>query len=178
MGGIDGRCTMKSLILRPRKFPGSVLVVLATALAVLVTSPAPIAQQRGRCAVTELPGHLVLPDGTVHDSGELKICFEDWHNPSSGRHVILLDGKKWGYLLSRSGRSDKSRTDVPVFVFTPRTEHQHVRLLGYAWPDGDGMSIHVLHRPGRKVPRSLVDVSSLLERAAEERLVLVSARAE
>ena len=169
---------MKSLILRPRRFTVGVLAVLAIALAVLVASPELVAQQRGRCAVTELPGHLVLPDGTVHEAGELKICFLDWHNPSAGRHLILVDGKKWGYLLSRSGKSDESMADVPVFVFTPRTEHHHVRLLGYAWPDGDGMSIHVLHRPGRKVSKSLADAGSLLERADQERFVLVAARVE
>ena len=114
---------MKSLISRPRQFAGPILAVLAISLAILATSPSLVAQQRGRCAVTELPGHLVLPDGKVHNAGELKICFEDWHNPSSGRHVILLDGKKWGYLLSRSGRSDESRADVPVFVFTARSEN-------------------------------------------------------
>ena len=169
---------MKSLIPRPRQFAGPILAVLAISLAILATSPTLVAQQRGRCAVTELPGHLVLPDGTVHEAGELKICFLDWHNPSSGRHLILVDGKKWGYLLSRSGRSGDTKTDVPIFVFTPRTEHHHVRLLGYAWPDGDGMSIHVLHPPGRKVSKSLADAGSLLELADQERFVLVAARAE
>lgn len=169
---------MKSQIPGHRKSTGSILTILAIAVAVVVTSPSLIAQQRGRCAVTELPGQLVLPDGTVHDSGEVKICFDGWHNPSSGRHVIFVDGKKWGYLLSRSGESDELTTDVPVFVFTPRTEHHHVRLLGYAWPNGDGMSVHVLHRPGRKVSRTLSDASALLERADEERFVLVAARAE
>ena len=169
---------MKSLNLRQRKFAGSVVAVLAIAFAVLVTSPQLVAQQRGRCAVTELPGHLVLPDGTVHESGELKVCFEGWHNPSMGRHVIFVGGKKWGYLLSRSGRSDELKADVPIFVFTARSEHHHVRLLGYAWPDGDRMSIHVLHRPGRKVSGSLADVATLLERADEERFVLIAARTE
>jgi hypothetical protein len=154
------------------------LAVLAIALAILAASPTLFAQQRGRCAVTELPGHLVLPDGSIHEAGELKICFLDWHNPSAGRHLILVDGKKWGYLLSRSGQSDASKADVPVFVFTPRTDHDHVRLIGYAWPDRDGMSVHVLHRPGRKVSRSLADASSLLERADRERFVLVAARVE
>jgi hypothetical protein len=169
---------MRSLILGHKANAGAILTVVAIVVAVLVASPSLIAQQRGRCAVTELPGKLVLPDGTVHDAGEVKICFEGWHNPSSGRHVIFVDGKKWGYLLSRSGNSDKSTTQVPVFVFTPRTEHHHVRLLGYAWPDGDGMSVHVLHRPGRKVSRSLSDARALLDHADEERFVLVAARAE
>ena len=169
---------MKFQIPGHRKSAGSILTIVAIVVAVLVASPALIAQQRGRCAVTELPGQLVLPDGTVHDSGEVKICFDGWHNPSSGRHVIFVDGRKWGYLLSRSGESDELTTEVPVFVFTPRSEHNHVRLLGYAWPNGDGMSVHVLHRPGGKVSGTLTDASALLERANKERFVLVAARAE
>lgn len=169
---------MKSLILGHRASVGSILAITAIAVAVLVTSPSLIAQQRGRCALTELPGQLVLPDGTVHDSGEVKICFEGWHNPSSGRHLIFVDGRKWGYLLSRSARSGEPLADVPVFVFTPRTEHHHVRLLGYAWPDGDGMSVHVLHRPGRKVSGTLSNATALVEKADEERFVLITARVE
>ena len=169
---------MKSLIRRPKVRTASTLAALAVLVAALVASPSLLAQQRGRCAVTELPGHLVLPDGKVHGSGTLKICFEAWHNPSAGRHVIYVDGRKWGYLLSRSGKSGEFNIRVPLFVFTPRTEHHHVRLLGYAWPDGDGMSVHVLHAPGRKVAKSLTNASALLERADEERFVLVAAQVE
>jgi hypothetical protein len=169
---------MKSLTRRPTAPAGS---VLACALIVFVTTLLPgtiLSQPRGRCAVTELPGHLVLPDGKVYDSGELKVCFEGWHHPGAGRHVIFVHGKKWGYLMSRGGASSELTTDVPLFIFTPRTEHNHVRLLGYAWPDGDGVSIHVLHRPGSRVPPALADVQALLERADDERLVLVAARAQ
>ena len=114
---------MKSLNRRPEVLTASILVALAVLVATLVASPSLLAQQRGRCAVTEVPGHLVLPDGKVHESGELKFCFD-------------------------------------------------------AWPDGDGMSVHVLHAPGRKVPRSLTKASALLERADEERFVLVAAQVE
>jgi hypothetical protein len=169
---------MKSLIRRPKVLTATILAVSAIVVAALIASPPLLAQQRGRCAVTEIPGHLVLPDGRVSEANELKICFEDWHHPGSGRHVIFVDGRQWGYLLSRSGESKEFKAEVPLFVFTPRTEHHHVRLLGYAWPDRDGMSVHVLHLPGRKVARSLTDPSSLLERADAERYVLATARTE
>ncbi len=169
---------MKSLIRRPKVLTAIILAVSAIVVAAWITSPPLLAQRRGRCAVTEIPGHLVLPDGKVSVARQLKICFDDWYLPGAGRHVIFVDGDQWGYLMSRSGRSEEVKTHVPLFVFTPRTEHHHIRLLGYAWPDGDGMSVHVLHLPGRKVARSLTDASALLEGADAERYVLVTARVE
>jgi len=153
--------------------PGAVLT-----LVVLHGFTPAASQERGRCAVTELPGHLVLPDGVIHDGGELKICFDGWHNPSVGRHVIYLNRKPWGYLLSRSGTNQGAGARVPILVFTPRTKFDHVRLLGYVWPDQNRMIAHVLHVPGQKMRKSHEDPSEFLESANRENYVLVAARIE
>jgi len=169
---------MRSRVRYPKAITAASLAVSTILAAALVLTPSLVAQQRGRCAVAELPGHLVLPDGKVYQARELKVCFQAWHHPDQGRHLIIIDGRQWGYLMSRSETSDGLKADVPLFVFTPRTENHHVRLLGYAWPENDGMSVHLLHAPGHKVIGGLTDARMLLERADEERFVLVAARVE
>lgn len=170
---------MKSRRVSLRAHPTTRIAVLAAALLVALTAATwTSAQQRGRCAVAELPGVLVLPDGSVHRATMLKICFEEWHNPSTGRHVIYLDGRKWGYLLSRAGTSHGGGPDVPVFVFTTRDEGERVRLLGYGWPEREGTAVHALHRPGARLPRRGPDPADLLAPERDADYVRVTARVD
>ncbi len=83
--------------------------------------------------------------------------------------------------MSRSGHTEaeEGREETPLLIFTPRTEFNHVRLIGYAWPSRDGtMQTHVLHQPGRKVSATFADASRLLEHAVEEQLYLAVGRFE
>lgn len=165
--------------LRIRTLPRMFWLAVALALvAIAATAPAS-AQERGRCASTEIPGHLILPDGSVSEAAAiLSVCFEGEVVPGRGRYVIRIDGRSWGQLLGRIGRSeDVDGRGVPLLVFTPRTGNDHVRLLGMAWPDGNAMATHVLHGPGLEPTPGLADASRLLTDAAEGDLIVVASGA-
>jgi hypothetical protein len=156
------------------------LILLALGVAVVFGLSPAMGQERGRCATTELPGHLILPDGKIHEAGKIKICFEGWLWPGTGRHAIHVNGQFWGYLMSRSGRteSEEQLAETPLLVFTTRSDFDHVRLIGYAWPTRDGMQTHVLHQPGKKPSKAFADASRLLEHVEEEQLYLATGRFE
>ena len=121
--------------------------LLAVIAAVLVGPSALWCQERGHCLRVEVPGLLKLPDDSVHDASLLRICFEDWKNPSKGRHVLYLDGMPWGALESRTGTDPEVKSPQPLVVFE-RSRYGEARLIGCAWPAQDGMRTHVLYAAG------------------------------
>jgi len=125
----------------------------------------------GACATVEVPGILVLPDGTSHDVASLRICFERWISPGAALHVLYLGRTPWGMLLSRVGKDSDAASSEPLVVFSRNSAGQ-VRLTGYAWPDRHSMLTMVFSQPGSKA-----DATRLLkdcERSDE--FILIAAR--
>jgi hypothetical protein len=132
--------------------------------------------QHGMCATVEVPGVLVLPDGTSHDLVSAKICFERWLSPVSGIHVLYVDDTPWGMLISRVGRDDEANHTDPMVVFSRNAVGQ-VQLTGYAWPDRHSMLTMVFGKPGRRQPPSLANASDLLNICDESRThVMIAGR--
>ena len=109
--------------------------------------------RRGQCLRVELPGPLVMPDGSTHDATMLRICFDGWFSPVSGTHVLYVDGHRHSMLLSRVGKDEAATSRRPIVVFE-RNQFGRTKLIGYAWPSANSMVTHHLHRPGAKPVRS------------------------
>ena len=43
-------------------------------------------ENRGQCALIEAPWPIVLPDGSTHEAGSLKLCLQQMWTPASGLH--------------------------------------------------------------------------------------------
>jgi hypothetical protein len=114
--------------------------VAAMALGVMVAlASSPVwSETRGRCARVTLPWPIVLPDGSNHDAGVLKLCLQQIWTPVTGLHEIKFDELSHGLFKSKVGRNEDSVSDRPIVVFR-RDESDRYHLLGYAWPNGKSM---------------------------------------
>ncbi len=141
------------------------LVALAPALA--------WSQDRGQCARIELPWPIVLPDGSAHEAGSVKLCLQQMWTPASGLHEIRVNGTSIGLFMSSVGKSEGPVERVPVVVFQRNGTDEHY-LVGYAWPDGETMRTYTLRRFG-KAPRGIARKSRLplLESESSEVLMAV-----
>ncbi len=130
-------------------------------------------QDRGRCARVEAPWPIVLPDGSAHEAGSVKLCLQQMWTPASGLHEIRVNGRSIGLFMSRVGTSEAPVERVPVVVFRRNGTDEHY-LLGYAWPDGEIMRTYLLHKFG-KAPRAIARKSRLPLLESETTEVLVAA---
>ena len=130
-------------------------------------------QDPGRCARVEAPWPMVLPDGSTHEAGSLKLCLQQMWTPASGLHEIRVNGRSIGLFMSRVGTSEAPVERVPVVVFQRNGTDEHY-LLGYAWPDGEIMRTYLLHKFG-KAPRAIARKSRLPLLESETTEVLVAA---
>lgn len=134
--------------------PTRIWIVLAVAVAAVLSMTDSWSSTRGRCATVETPWPIVLPDGTVHDSAALKVCVHHHMNPTTALHEIRVDGMAIGLFASRKGTSEGRSGDHPVVVFH-RGDYGRYHLVGYAWPTPEGMETHMLYHFGKKVQRPL-----------------------
>ena len=114
--------------------------------AVVILTPSPAwSADRGQCALIEAPFPMILPDGSTHEAGSLKLCLQQMWTPASGMHEIVVNGKSIGVFMSRVGTSEEPAEGMPVVVFQ-RNGTEEYTLVGYAWPDGDFMRTYVLRK--------------------------------
>lgn len=97
----------------------------------------------GRCATVESPGRVLLPDGTLHTGQSLTLCFERVWVPGSGLHEIRVDGAALGQYRSRIGQSAEDLAGEPFVLFERDADGTH-RLIGYAWPNREGVQTYRL----------------------------------
>ena len=124
-------------------------VVALGAVVVLAPSPA-WSQSRGQCAQIDAPWPMVLPDGSIHKPGPLRLCLQQMYTPVSGLHEIRVNGATIGLFMSRVGTSEQPVEGLPIVVFQ-RDGTDEYYLVGYAWPDGDAMRTYVLRTVGPDV---------------------------
>jgi hypothetical protein len=108
--------------------------------AVLLLATPATAQTTGDCLVAEVPMAMVLPDGSEHDAGDLRICMSHEYSPVAGLHKTSVDGRVIGLFQSRSGYSEAAvdNRSVPLVLFHKDGEDRLI-LVGFAWPDGQRM---------------------------------------
>jgi len=102
---------------------------LAAVMATLIAGGAAWAIVPAHCVALDVPAPFVLPDGTVHPAGELKICLSRNFNPVSGLHRVYIDGIPRGFLLSRIANAEIPKDVTPSALFYG--ESGRLRLVGY-----------------------------------------------
>jgi hypothetical protein len=134
------------------------------AAAALAANPAQ-AQRLGQCVRVELNAPVMLPDGSIHETGLLRLCLDRKMNPAAGIHEIELDGVAQ-LALSRIDRAEADVAAGAVVVFE-RNRAGELRLIGYAVPDGDRLVTFTIEAPGR--PRSRLQAGGgLLDQPGDE----------
>ena len=98
------------------------------------------------CTTATIEEPFVLPDGSEHDAGSLKICHLQKHYPSSSLLVSYVDGQNVGVLLGIAGHNEAGPRSNPFMMFA-RDPDGRLRLYGYALQEGSGLATFTLHRP-------------------------------
>jgi hypothetical protein len=93
---------------------------------------------------------MEMPDGSVHDPGQVSLCYVRQYNPVSGLHSLRVDGMPLGTFQSTVARSEEQESIYPILVFKSDGA-DHVRLVAYAWPTEKAMEVYWLHRPGQSL---------------------------
>ena len=118
-------------------------LLVATSALALGVAAAP-AQAPGRCATAQVLFGTVMPDGSAHEPGKIRICYVQRYNPSSGLHSIWVDGAPVGLAKSRVRRTEGGSVSHPTMIFKV-TDDGRLRLMAYAWPAGKTVRVFWLH---------------------------------
>jgi hypothetical protein len=111
--------------------PGPVLIVTLLQPAVAQT------ESRGQCVTAEVPAPMILPDGTAHPRGTLRLCFSEALSPVTGLHRAYVDGRFAGMFVSRRGTSEAPGEDRNPFLMFARKASGQLELKAYAIPLSD-----------------------------------------
>jgi hypothetical protein len=133
-------------------------VVLAAAAAAF-TGSASVASDS--CASANVPGPIVLPDGTAYAAGRIRVCLTERLSPVAGLHETSVAGLPVGMFLSRLVRveaTSESRPD-PLFYFL-RTQDGVWVLEAYSMPVGKRVIVYQLRKTAMPSPRMAATISS------------------
>ena len=126
-------------------------ILLALVTIILVACVAN-AGERAHCLRAEIDETFMLPNGSVHPPGELKLCLIQSLSPVSGAHRTHVDGHTVGYFRSVRSTTNVSRgapTAEPYLEFA-RNRSGELELLGYAWTDGTTVLAYDLTKLNKK----------------------------
>jgi hypothetical protein len=139
----------------PRHVPIS-LLVLAFCTSCLALDAAH-ARAGGRCISADVPSPIVLPDGSAHPAGSLRLCVGGEFTPETRFHEAQIDGRSIGLFIGLTRMSEGGEPGDPVVLFE-RNADGNLLLTGYAvpedgrtrayWMTGVGRSSHA--RAGRR----------------------------
>jgi hypothetical protein len=123
--------------------------------ALILFAPA-AAQGSGDCLQAEVPTPMVLPDGSEHPAGSLRICMSKNYSPVSGLHKTSVDGRVIGLFRSRQGVSEAEFTGRnDPFVLFHRGENDHLVLVGFAWPSGERLQTYRMNLDRKAMPQRI-----------------------
>jgi hypothetical protein len=82
------------------------------------------------CLVGDVPTDFVLPDGSKHPAGALRVCLQGRFNPAIDFRQISVAGNSAGLYQGKAFESEGERARRPVFYFRENTINQEWVLLG------------------------------------------------
>lgn len=105
-------------------------------VAALLVSPVTFSQTTGECYIAEVPGPIALPDETVEQAGQLKICLSRMYSPVAGFHRTSVDGRVTGLYVSRKlTETDAEEDPRAVFAFALHADGTY-ELESYSCSNG------------------------------------------
>jgi hypothetical protein len=120
----------------------------AVCLAILAFAATTVAAQARSCVRATIGEPYVLPDGSRHAGGLLRICLDRAYSPVSGLHTIVA-GNVSGTFLSRRGRPESGgEPAAPPRILFARDARHRLHLLGYAVPASGGTEVYWIGRSG------------------------------
>ena len=102
---------------------------LAAAMVTLIVGGAVWSVVPAHCVALDVPAPFVLPDGSVHAAGELRMCLSRNFNPVMGLHRVYIDGMPVGFLLSQIANAEIPKDTTPSALFYGASGR--LRLVGY-----------------------------------------------
>ena len=87
------------------------------------------------CVRADVAEAFVLPDGSQHPAGQLRICLDRDYSPVAGLHTIAADGRTSGMFLSRRVKPEVDSPDAPQVAFV-RDASGVLVLRGYTLARG------------------------------------------
>ena len=127
----------------------SSLLTLATLLLLGATAPA-LAGPNSHCYTGDVPSDIVLPDGSQHAAGKLKICLSRSYSPVTSLLETYVGGMPVGLY---PGTVETARAteafEAPFFLFY-RNADGALELQGYAIPDGDSVHTYNMSPDGNE----------------------------
>jgi hypothetical protein len=104
------------------------------AVAVLFVSCGALWAASTPCIRADMFRPFILPDGSYHQSGTLRLCLDREYSPVAGLHRTLVDGDPIGMFISKSVLSEGVEPGQQPVVIFRRMHGGRLALLGYAVP--------------------------------------------
>jgi hypothetical protein len=127
------------------------------------------------CYSANIPEPFLLPDGSLHEAGSLRVCNDRAYSPVAALHRIQVDGMAVGLHLTRKSSGQSDTVNDTVLIFN-READGRLRLLGYAAPDRDRTEMHIFNHPTVKVQVEYLQRAAGTARPVTEPLILIAAR--
>jgi len=109
---------------------------------------ATVATAEGRCYTAEVPGTMVLPDGSTHPPGALRICTDRAISPVSRLHRTDVAGRPVGMFLSTPRAIEETvKEGAAQFIFK-RDNRDDLNLIGYVITVGNKTTFFEMARAG------------------------------
>lgn len=123
------------------------LLVLAALILPGMHAPAR-AESIGHCYTADVPSDIVLPDGSRHPAGTLKICLDRNYSPVTGLLATYVGGRPVGIFPGTLGTARATEAvGAPFFLFY-RDAEGALELHGYAIPVGDAVNTYNMSPDG------------------------------
>jgi hypothetical protein len=134
---------------------------------------AALAGERAHCITADIPQPVVLPDGSVHEPGSMRICLKRSYSPVAGLHEVSV-GNTMEMLISRVEPTEGGTGTAMVFR---RDEQKRYHLIGYTRRNGQSTMSYALKTFGPKSARQSRKLPLLLTASVDDRddIVLVAA---
>ena len=116
------------------------------ALVILTFGARQVEAQPRTCVRATVEEPFVLPDGSRHPAGLLRICLDRDYSPVSGLHTIVSEDRGPGWFLSRRNRVEGEDAASPRMAFV-RDSSGALRLRGYTLARGHRVEAYWIEPP-------------------------------
>ncbi len=128
---------------------GAVLVTAIAGGGTAVAGPSAV------CVVAQVNAPILLPDGSEHPAGSLKLCGGPAFTPVTVFQKAFVDGRAVGYFASRTRAAEAEPGGPPIMTFI-KTASGKLALAGYALPSQGRNTAYIFEDAWRTASRRTV----------------------